>query len=60
MRPDDLLEETDLPYAAVAFNNPPGYSYAVYNEEITRRGADTMNCITEYDVSIEVVMLTHF
>lgn len=54
MRIADILEETGLPFAACAFNNPPCETYAVYNEEITRRGADLMNCITEHDISIEV------
>lgn len=50
----DLLEETGMPYAACAFNNPPSETYAVYYEEITRRGADMLNCITEHEVTIEV------
>lgn len=54
MRVADILQETGLPFTPVAFNNPPGESYATYNEEITRRGADSMNCITEHDVSVEV------
>lgn len=54
MRVDDLLDETDLPFAACAFNNPPNETYAVYHEEIKRRGADLMNCITEYGATIEV------
>ena len=54
MRVDDLLRETGLPFAAVAFNNPPDDTYATYNEEVTRRGADLKNCITEHDVTIEV------
>lgn len=54
MRVADILREAGLPFTAVAFNNPPGESYAVYNEETTRRGADSMNCITEHDVSVEV------
>lgn len=54
MRIYDILDETGLPFAACAFNNPPDETYAVYNEEITRRGADLMNCITEYDVTVEV------
>lgn len=49
-----ILEETGLSFTAVAFNNPPNETYAIYNEEITRRGADTMNCISEHDVSMEV------
>lgn len=54
MRVDDILDETGLPFAACAFNNPPDETYAVYHEEITRRGADLMNCITEYDATIEI------
>ena len=54
MRVADLLEKTGLPYAACAFNNPPKETYAVYYEEITRRGADLLNCITEHEVTIEV------
>lgn len=49
-----ILEETGLPFTEVAFNNPPGETYAVYTQEITRRGADTLNCISEHDVSVEV------
>lgn len=54
MRVRDILAQTGLPFAAVAFNNPPSGSYAVYSEEITRRGTDSLNCITEHDVSVEV------
>ena len=54
VRVDEVLRETGLPFAACAFNNPPGETYAVYNEQITRRGADLVNCITEHDVTIEV------
>ena len=54
VRVEDILRETGLPFAACAFNNPPGETYAVYNEQITRRGADLVNCITEHDVTIEV------
>ena len=54
MRADDILDETGLPFAACAFNNPPDQTYAVYHEEMTRRGADLMNCITEYDATIEI------
>ena len=54
MRVADLLDKTGLPYAACAFNNPPDETYAVYYEEITRRGADLLNCITEHEVTIEV------
>ena len=54
VRADDILRETGLPFAACAFNNPPDGTYAVYTEQITRRGADLLNCITEYDVTIEV------
>lgn len=54
MRVADLMREIGLPFAACAFNNPPDDTYATYNEEITRRGADLKNCITEHDVTIEV------
>ena len=54
MRVDELLDETGLPFAACAFNNPPNETYAVYSEEIVRRGADLKNCITEYGATIEV------
>lgn len=54
MRVADLMEKIGLPYAACAFNNPPSETYAVYYEEITRRGADLLNCITEHDVTLEV------
>ena len=50
----DLMREMGLPFTACAFNNPPDDTYAVYNEEITRRGADLVNCITEHEVTIEV------
>ena len=54
MRVADVLEQTGLPFTEVAFNNPPCETYAVYNEEITRRGADLANCITKHDVTVEV------
>ena len=54
VRVDEVLRETGLPFAACAFNNPPDGTYAVYTEQITRRGADLMNCITEHDVTVEV------
>ena len=50
----DLMREIGLPFAACAFNNPPDETYAVYSEEIARRGADLRNCISEHDVTIEV------
>lgn len=54
MRVVDILRETGLPFAACAFNNPPDETYVVYNEEITRRGGDLLNCITEHDATVEV------
>lgn len=50
----DILREAGLPFAPCAFNNPPDETYAVYSEEVTRRGADALNCISEHDVAIEV------
>ena len=55
-----VLKEAGLPFAEVAFNNPPGETYAVYTEEVTRRGADTFNCISEYSVSIEIYAYDFF
>jgi len=60
VRVDDVLRETGLPFAPCAFNNPPDGTYAVYNEEVTRRGADLVNCITEHDVTIEVYAYDFF
>lgn len=57
---DDLLQEAGLPYAEVAFNNPPMETYAIYNQEIERRGADAFNCLTELDISIEVYSYDFF
>lgn len=54
MRLEEVLDDMGLPYAEVAWNNPPDETYAIYVEEVTRRGADTMNCITEHEVSVEV------
>lgn len=54
MRLKDVLDDMGLPYTEVAWNNPPDETYAIYVEEVTRRGADTMNCITEREVSVEV------
>lgn len=36
------------------FLQPPKETYAVYNQSIRRRGADNLNLISEYDISIEV------
>ncbi len=54
MRLKDVLDGMGLPYTEVAWNNPPDETYAIYVEEVSRRGADTLNCITEHEVSFEV------
>ena len=50
----DILADTGLPFAPVAFGNPPQETYAVYTQEVNRGGADLLNCMATSDVTIEV------
>ena len=50
----DILADTGLPFAPVAFGNPPQETYAVYTQEVNRGGADLLNCMNASGVTVEV------
>lgn len=41
-------------YKETRFLKPPKTTYAIYNDTVTRRGADLLNCITEHEVNVEL------
>ena len=50
----EILDATGLPYKESRFLTPPKTTYAVYNDAVSRRGADNVNLISQHDVSIEL------
>ena len=50
----EILDITGLPYKESRFLSPPKGTYAVYNDNISRRGGDNINLISQHDVTIEL------
>lgn len=51
---DKILKETGLPYREARFLKPPDSTYLVFNDSIERRGGDTINLITDHDITLEL------
>ena len=55
---DEILQGAGLvlnkTYKETRFLKPPATTYAIYNDTVTRRGADTKNCMKEHEVNIEL------
>lgn len=49
-----ILDPVGIPYNETMFLTPPGSTYAVYHDEIDRRGGDNINLLSQHDVSIEL------
>lgn len=49
-----ILDPSGIPYTETMFLEPPGSTYAVYHDEINRRGGDNINLLSQHDVSIEL------
>lgn len=49
-----ILDPVGIPYNETMFLAPPGSTYAVYHDEITRWGGDDINLLSQHDVSIEL------
>lgn len=43
-----------IPYIETCWAMPPALPYAVYHDQVTRRGADLYNGITEHNITIEL------
>ena len=50
----EILEITGLPYKESRFLKPPSTTYAIYMDAIDRRGGDSINLISQHDVTIEL------
>lgn len=50
----DILKATGLPFRESRFLSPPNSTYAIYSDSLDRRGADTINLLTQHDITIEV------
>lgn len=50
----EILDATGLPYKESRFLKPPSTTYAVYNDSIERRGGDSINLISQHDVTVEL------
>jgi hypothetical protein len=49
----EILTKSGLPFKESRFLVPPKTTYAIYNDAIERRGGDTINLVSQHDVSIE-------
>ena len=49
-----ILTATGLPYKESRFLKPPNTTYAIYEDAINRRGGDTINLLSQHDISIEL------
>ena len=50
----EILDVTGLPYKESRFLKPPSTTYAIYMDAIDRRGGDSINLISQHDVTIEL------
>lgn len=50
----EILDVTGLPYNESRFLAPPNTSYVVYMDAIGRRGGDSINLISQHDVTLEL------
>lgn len=50
----EILNAVGVPYKKSRFLKPPRNTYAVYLDDIQRRGADKKNLIKDHNVTIEV------
>ena len=51
---NQILTATGIPYKESRFLKPPTTTYAIYNDAIERRGGDSINLLSQHDVSIEL------
>lgn len=49
-----ILTNADIKYKETRFKLPPKTTFAVYNDDVTVRGADSCNLIEEHSVTIEL------
>lgn len=49
-----ILTKAGIPFKESRFLVPPKSTYAIYNDAIERRGGDTINLVSQHDVSIEL------
>lgn len=49
-----ILTATGLPYKESRFLKPPSKTYAIFNDSINRRGGDSINLISQHDVTVEL------
>ena len=49
-----ILKATGLPYKESRFLTPPRTTYAVYFDNVERRGADKINLLSQHDVTLEL------
>ena len=49
-----ILKATGLPYKESRFLKPPSTTYAIYNDAINRRGGDSINLLSQHDVTVEL------
>ena len=49
-----ILKATGLPYKESRFLKPPSTTYAIYNDAINRRGGDSLNLLSQHDVTVEL------
>jgi hypothetical protein len=51
---NSVLDAITLPKAETMFKLPPKGTYLVWMDSLSRRGADTVNCLSEHAISLEV------
>lgn len=49
-----ILQPTGIPFKESRFLKPPKTTYAVYNDAVDRRGGDSINLLSQHDITLEV------
>lgn len=49
-----ILQPTGIPFKESRFLTPPSTTYAVYMDAVERRGGDSINLLSQHDITLEV------